>query len=123
MAKISEKDGSIDLLVDYYNHKDQYAKLNFATLQGVKSTTEAGPKPPVCETKLIKNKGFNSNFTLPVLPPGAKEVINGGVKPKPSGKLVTISDWTVKHVVRKPDGTVLTGLAVKPLDGDGANGM
>ena len=115
-------DGSATLMADYLNLRSQYSKLNFTAIQGQKppgSTASA----PVCESKLITTKGFNSNFTLPVLPPGAADIIDKGVSPTPVGKLVEITDWKVKFTVKNPDGTVISNLAVKPLADDAINRM
>ena len=114
-------DGSATLMSDFLSLKDQYSKLNFTDIQG-KKFSSTSPAPPVCDSKLITTKGFNSNFTLPVLPPGAAEIIDKGVSPKPVGKLVTITDWKVKFTVKNPDGTTISNLAVKPLAGDDVNG-
>jgi len=116
-----ETDGSAKLMSDYISLKDQYAKLNFTEIQGKKAPSTSSAKAAVCESKLITTKGFNSNFTLPVLPPGAQDIIDKGVSPKPSGKLVEIKDWKVKFTVKNPDGTTISNLAVKPLGEDEIN--
>jgi hypothetical protein len=118
------EDGSASLLVDFYNLRDQYAKLDFSTVQSVKATsTGSTPKAPTCESKLIQTDGFCNNFTLPVPPPGAQELIDGGVSPKPTGKLITLtdSDLKVKQTVKNSDGSTLEGLAVRQLASDQAN--
>jgi hypothetical protein len=114
-------DGSATLMPDFLNLRKQYAKLNFTEIQSQKPPSGSTPTPPKCESKLITTKGFNNNFTLPVLPPGAEEIIDKGVSPKPVGKLVKITDWKVKYTVKNPDGTVITNLAVKPLADDEIN--
>jgi len=115
--------GSITLRSDYYSLKNQFAALDFKTVQGAKPPSAPAPKAPVCDKKLITTKGFNNNFTLPVLPPGAEEIIEGGVSPKRNGKLVTIDSFVVKQAVSNTDGSFLKDLAVKPLGDDEINGM
>ncbi|KAK4462436.1 Glucanosyltransferase-domain-containing protein [Cladorrhinum samala] len=113
------EEGPATLTSDFYALKEQYAKLDFKTIQGVKAPTTSKAQSAACSSKLITTKGFNSNFTLPKLPPGAQEIIDKGVSPKPSGKIVKISDYKVKWDVKNNDGTVIANLAVKPLaDGD-----
>ena len=118
---VSEEDGSAELLPDFYTLRDQYAKLDFKALQGTKPPGGTPPKAPVCDSKLITTKGFNSNFTLPALPPNSTEIIRDGVKPKPSGKIVDITSYKVTFKVKNPDGSFLTNLEVKPLKDDETN--
>ncbi|KAK3684221.1 Glucanosyltransferase-domain-containing protein [Podospora appendiculata] len=114
-------DGSAQLLNDFYALKDQYSKLNFTDVQGIKSPTSAAPKPPTCSSKLITTKGFANNFTLPSPPPGTQKIIDNGVSPKPVGKIISVASWTVPHPVKNPDGSTLSNLAVKPLADDATN--
>jgi len=113
--------GAANILPDYYTLKDQYAKINFQQVQSVKASTSSASTPPTCAAKLITSSIFSNNFTLPVLPPGAEEILNDGVSPAPVGKIVQISDWKVTVAVHNPDGSELTDLAVKPLADDASN--
>ncbi|KAI2632516.1 glycoside hydrolase family 72 protein [Hypomontagnella submonticulosa] len=113
-------DGTVNLLTDYRTLQNQYKKVDFSTVQGVKAAN-AKITPPECKSSLIKEKGFNNNFTIPAPPPGTQKIIDNGVSPKPSGKIIDISDYSVKHQVKDADGKALTGLAVKPLAGDAVN--
>ena len=117
-----QKDGSAKLLKDFYTLRDQYFKLDFAKIQGSKPSTESEPSPPTCSSKLITTKGFSNNFTLPVPPPGADDLIKNGIKPAPTGKIVSIDSWDVKYTVTNPDGSTIKSLAVKPLQDDQING-
>ncbi|CCF41232.1 glycolipid anchored surface protein [Colletotrichum higginsianum] len=120
IVKVND-DKSVELLIDYTNLATQYKKVDFKSLQAEKAPANS-PKPPKCESSLIKEKGFNNNFTLPDVPPGAQELIDNGIKNKPSGKIISISDWTVKHKVYDVGGkTEITGLAVSPLADSDAN--
>ncbi|WYZ37155.1 hypothetical protein EsH8_II_000661 [Colletotrichum jinshuiense] len=114
IVKVND-DKSVKLLIDYHNLYDQYNKVDFKTLQATKAPANS-PKAPKCDPSLIKEKGFNNNFTLPDVPPGGQELIDNGIKNKPSGKIISISDWAVKYKVYDTDGkTEITGLAVSPL--------
>jgi hypothetical protein len=111
-------DDTVDLLSDFRTLQNQYAKLDFKTVQSVKATSKT-VKPPTCSESLIKEDGFNNNFTLPVPPPGVQKLIDNGIGKKVNGKIIDISDWKVEHAVSDVDGTKLSNLAVKPLaDGE-----
>lgn len=114
-------DGSAQIMADYNTLQAQYAKLDIAAIQGTKPPSTAANAAPKCDSSLITTKGFNNNFTLPVLPPGAAEIIRDGVKPTPSGKIVTISSWNVTLPVKDVSGKLISGLAVKPLADDENN--
>ncbi|KAJ8128911.1 hypothetical protein O1611_g4722 [Lasiodiplodia mahajangana] len=111
-------DGTVDLLADFRTLQGQYAKLDFETVQSVKASGKS-VKPPTCSESLIKEDGFNNNFTLPVPPPGVQKLIDNGIAKKLNGKIIDISDWSVSQTVTDVDGAKLSGLAVKPLsDGE-----
>lgn len=120
LAKINTKDQSLQLQEDFRSLQKQYSKVDFSSVQSVKAVSTANSAPE-CKASLIKNKSFNSNFTLPKLPPGAQEIIDEGVSPAPVGKIVDISDWKVVPQVKDVDGSVMSDLAVKPLDDDAVN--
>ncbi|KAK8107307.1 1-3-beta-glucanosyltransferase gel2 [Apiospora kogelbergensis] len=48
-------------------------------------------------------------------------ILDGGVTPKPVGKIVKVSDYKVTHEVQDTDGKAITGLAIKPLADDVSN--
>ncbi|KAF2964791.1 hypothetical protein GQX73_g8775 [Xylaria multiplex] len=111
-------DGSVDLLSDFRTLQNQYAKLDFEAVQGVKATGKS-ITPPTCSESLIKEDGFNNNFTLPVPPPGVQKLIDNGIGKKVNGKIIDVGDWKVTQTVNDVDGTKLTNLVVKPLaDGE-----
>ncbi len=120
LANINTDDESLELMSDFRSLQDQYAKVDFTSVQSMAAAASSNPAPK-CESGLIKNEGFNSNFDLPKLPPGAQEIIDNGVSPKPVGKLVSIDDWTVKFSVKDVDGSAISDLAVKPLENDAVN--
>lgn len=113
--------GSAMLLGDFYTLRDQYAKIDFTTIENVKESTASPPTPPVCNASLIVEAGFDGNFTLPPPPPGTQSIIDNGVSPAPKGQLVTVSNLNVKQVVMNSDGKPVTGLAVKALASDLSN--
>ncbi|KAH7367885.1 1,3-beta-glucanosyltransferase gel2 [Plectosphaerella cucumerina] len=106
---------SAHLLTDYNTLSEQYAKLNMTLVESGKPSATT-PKPPTCSSSLIKESIFNKNFTLPAVPPGAQKLIDNGISPKPSGKIIDISSWDVPYTVYANDWSELSNLAVKPLE-------
>ncbi|KAK7733080.1 Glycolipid anchored surface protein 4 precursor [Cytospora paraplurivora] len=113
-------DGSAQLLEDFYTLKERYSALNFTLIQGLAPQTASTPAPK-CKESLITTEDFTTNFTVPALPPNASEIIEKGVSPKPVGKIVDISDYTVNMKVKDQSGKVISDLAVVPLDADEIN--
>ncbi|KAM0264707.1 hypothetical protein ACHAQJ_000532 [Trichoderma viride] len=110
----------LQILGDYNRLKAQLAKINWKSVQSQKASGK-GPAPPKCTSSLIQEKGFDSNFTLPVPPPGVQNLINKGISNKPSGAIVKVSNYNVKLNVVDADGKAITGLKVVPLDDDESN--
>ncbi len=90
-------DGSADILADIDTLQRQYAAVDFSKVQGSQASSSAG-KTPACASNLITTQGFTTNFTLPSLPE-IDSIIKSGVSPKPSGKLVAISNRSVPNAV------------------------
>jgi 1,3-beta-glucanosyltransferase GAS3 len=114
IVKISDSDGSATMLGDYKTLSSQVKKLDFTALQGVKAST-TNPTPPVCSSALIKQSGFNNSFTIPAVPEGAQDIINNGVSPKPSGKIIPISSFAYSYKVINADGNQVSKLFVNSL--------
>ncbi|KAI0799361.1 glycolipid anchored surface protein [Xylaria sp. FL0064] len=113
LAQVND-DGTVDLLADFRTLQNQYAKIDFQSVQTVKATGKS-ITPPTCSESLIKEDGFNNNFTLPVPPPGVQKLIDNGLSKKLNGKIIDISDWKVSQTVNDVNGSKLSNLAVKPL--------
>ncbi|PTB47011.1 uncharacterized protein TrAFT101_003554 [Trichoderma asperellum] len=111
---------TLNIMGDYNRLKAQLAKIDWKSLQSQKASGKA-PTPPKCTSSLIKEKGFDSNFTLPVPPPGVQKLIDNGISPKPSGSIVKISNYNVKMSVKDSEGNAVTGLKVVPLSDDESN--
>jgi len=108
------------ILDDYNRLKEQLAKIEWEDVQSLK--TNGDHDFVECAPKLIKEKGFMNNFTLPDLPPGASKLVNNGIKPKPSGKIVDIDSWDVTLAVVDSKGNAIKDLAVVPLEEVNWNG-
>ncbi|KAK7425263.1 Glycolipid anchored surface protein 4 precursor [Neonectria magnoliae] len=114
------EDGTLQILGDFNRLKNQFAKIDWEEVQSQSASGDA-PKAPSCKASLLEEKGFDTNFTLPDVPPGSQKLIKNGLKPKPSGKIIDISDWDVTLAVKNADGTKMTGLKVVPLQDDEVN--
>lgn len=112
--------GSAELLADYDTLQKQFNSLNVTMLQGVKAgnTTVVAP---ACASSLITSSTFSTNFTLPVVPPGAQTLIDNGISNAPVGKLVSVTATTVTQQVRQSNGQLMAGLAIVPLADDASN--
>lgn len=117
---VLHSNGSAQLRPDFDNLQSQYNKLNFTILEGANSTN-GSVIPPVCTASLITAAGFSTNFTIPQPPPGAQAVIDNGLTNPNIGKLIAISDLQVSQTVQQSNGTVISGLAIKPLPDDQSN--
>ncbi|KAL7927828.1 glycoside hydrolase family 72 protein [Trichoderma austrokoningii] len=111
---------TLNIMGDYNRLKAQLAKIDWKSVQSQKASGKA-PAAPKCTSSLIKVKGFDSNFTLPVPPPGVQKLIDNGISPKPSGSIIKISNYNVKMDVKDAEGNAITGLKVVPLSDDESN--
>ena len=89
--------GSAQLLPDFDTLQSQFNTLNVTALQGLKAQNTS-VEPPTCAASLISSSSFNSNFTIPSVPPGAQDLINNGISPKPSGSIVSVTGTKVTQV-------------------------
>ncbi|KAI9158584.1 1,3-beta-glucanosyltransferase gel2 [Paramyrothecium foliicola] len=116
------EDGTLNIMSDYNRLKAQFAKIDWESVQSESARGKA-PTAPKCDSKLIQEKGFDSNFTIPAIPvdDGSEDLLEKGVSPKPQGKLVKIDNFDVSLKVNDADGKAMTGLKVVPLPADEYN--
>jgi hypothetical protein len=116
--------GSAQLLPDYDTLQKQFNTLNVTYLQGLTAQNTTIP-PPKCSSSLITtsslSSNFTNNFTLPEVPPGAQDLIDNGISPAPSGKMVSITATKVSQTVQQSNGDVIQGLAITILADDQSN--
>jgi hypothetical protein len=105
-------DGSVTLRTDYDNLQAQYNKIDLTLQTKVPSSTGKLQK---CDPSLITSSGFGANWTLPVQPPGAADLIQAGVSNPVVGKLVDIGSTSVTQKVIGTDGNAITGLTLQIL--------
>jgi hypothetical protein len=107
-------DGSIELLKDFDNLQSQFNKLD----KSVITTVPSFNNPVVtCDKSLITNSQFNNTWTLPAQPSGATDLINNGVSGAVQGKLVSVTNLSVKQKITGTNGNAITGLKLNVLDG------
>lgn len=109
------------ILGDFNRLKNQFARIKWESVQSKPATNNSTNKAPECKSGLIKDSGFDNNFTIPDVPPKAQDLIDNGIKNKPSGKIIKISDWDVKLAVNNADGSEMKNLKVVPLKDDESN--
>ena len=118
---VNIKGDTLNIMGDYNRLKTRWSGIDWKSVQTQASTNKT-VSPPECKSSLIKGKKFNSNFTLPVVPDdGSQKLIDDGISPKPSGKIIKISDFNVKLTVKDSDGKTMSDLKVVPLNDDEFN--
>jgi hypothetical protein len=113
-------DGSAQLLGDFATLQTQFNSLNITALQGL-TAQNTTVTPPTCDASLISNSTFDSNFTMPDVPPGAQALIDNGITGKNNGKLVSVTATKVTQIVENASGTTMSDLAITPLASDESN--
>jgi hypothetical protein len=117
---VLNSNGSAQLRTDYYDLQTQFNKLNLTELQSTKATNTSNIAP-VCTSSLISDSGFSNNFTLPAVPSGVASLIKNGISPKPTGKIVAITNTVVSQVVQGSSGAIITNLTLTVLSDDESN--
>ena len=117
---VSINGSDLNILGDYNRLKAAWADIDWKSVQS-QQAEKKDITPPKCATSLLTEKGFDSNFTAPVPPPGAQKLIDNGISPKPVGKIVEISDYNVKMTVKDSEGKEIKGLKVVPVPDDEFN--
>ncbi|KAK2597990.1 Glycolipid anchored surface protein 4 precursor [Conoideocrella luteorostrata] len=117
---VSINGSDLNILGDYNRLKAAWATIDWKSVQSQKAEKK-DVTPPKCTSSLLTQKGFDTNFTAPVPPPGAQKLIDDGISNKPVGKIVKISDYNVKLTVKDSEGNVIRDLKVNPLGDDEFN--
>ena len=113
-------DGSAALMIDYDNLQKQYSRLDTKAL-GSMNFTATNLTSPTCRASLIESEMFSSDFDIPDLPQGAREMIDNGIKNPPRGKIVPVSNTHVSVPVLASNGQPLQNLDIKILNDDESN--
>ncbi|KAF9739290.1 hypothetical protein PMIN06_001019 [Paraphaeosphaeria minitans] len=110
--------GTVTLRKDYDALQKQFNKLDTSKFTATGSKITA----PKCDKKLITNDAFDSNFTIPAICPGCQTLIKNGIDKPTNGKLVKVTDTKGPDKVYGSAGGEVSGLTLKLLSNDGANG-
>ncbi|KAL4928652.1 1,3-beta-glucanosyltransferase gel2 [Aspergillus undulatus] len=113
LVKLNDN-GTISLLVDFENLKEQYAKLDMDRIRASNSS-HTDIKPVTCSADLIQNGTFSSNFTLPAKPPGVQKLIDDGYDGVDAGKLVDVESEDIPQTVYNHRGEEVTGVRLNVL--------
>lgn len=114
--------GTLSILPDYNNLRNQYDSLNIQELTASNSTATS-LTPPTCRADLVTIPNFDNTFNIPTLPGGCQGLISNGVanmNSYPSGP-TSVTDTTVSGIVYDSNGEELTGLQLNILKGDQSN--
>ena len=111
---------TVSLLKDYDTLQGQFNKLDIKAIQAT-NTTATSLKAPACSSKLIKDAGFNNNFTLPAVPPGVADMISKGVSGGVTGKIISVDKTDVGVAVYGSNGQEVKNLKLKVLSNDESN--
>ncbi|KAF2873420.1 Glucanosyltransferase-domain-containing protein [Massariosphaeria phaeospora] len=115
-----EKNGTVTLRPDFDNLQAQFNKLDIALVQSA-DPSSTSIKAPKCDAKLISAKEFSKNFTIPAEPPGAKDLINNGIKNPKRGKIINVSETKVAMAVYGTSGEAIKDLSIRKLTNDDSN--
>ncbi|CAI6276316.1 unnamed protein product [Periconia digitata] len=111
-------DGTVKLRADFDNLQKAYSKLDMSKLEAPQTPIKA----PKCDSKLIKNKAFDSNFTIPAVCPGCEDIIKNGIQKPTQGKIVKVTDTKCPKAVKGTKGDELKDLELKIVsNNDGAS--
>lgn len=113
--------GSTTYILEQYDIlKEKLGMIDWSTVESL-SPPKNTPNPPTCNSSLFSGNGFDTNATLIPTPSGAAEIIKNGMTNKPSGQIVSISDYSVELTVVNAAGETLKNLAVTPFPEDEFN--
>jgi len=112
--------GTAQFMDDFANFQGQLNKLDIKAITAMNSTATSITAPS-CASSLISSSTFDSNFTIPAVPPGGQTLIDNGISNPNNGKLVTITNTTVPFAVYDYNMNQITGLQLNILSNDGTN--
>lgn len=119
LVKINDN-GTVTLMVDYYNLQAQYEKLDMSRIEA-SNVTQTSVKPAKCSHDLISDSGFLDSFDLPERLDSIQKLIDNGLKDAKKAKLVDVSSTLIPQTVYDYNGNKVTGLKMTVLEGDQAN--
>jgi hypothetical protein len=108
--------GTVFLRGDYDALAEKYGGLNMTLIEN-HNTTATNLKAPKCNSNLIGNNGFSTDFDLPSVPDGVQALLSSGVSNAPKGSIVAVTKTSVALPVYATSGGEISGLEISPADG------
>ncbi|KIX92876.1 uncharacterized protein Z520_11352 [Fonsecaea multimorphosa CBS 102226] len=112
--------GSVSILQDYDNLRQQYNALDVNALERANATATS-LTPPACAADLLAGSNFSTSFDLPARPDGVDTLIQNGVSGKFPAGTSSVTNTKPSQTVYDVDGQVLTGLQLNILPNDESN--
>ncbi|KIW63970.1 hypothetical protein PV04_08930 [Phialophora macrospora] len=112
--------GTVSILQDYNNLREQYNSLDVATLEKANATATS-LTPPVCAVSLLAGANFSSSFDIPARPDGVDDLIDNGVSGRFPTGTSSVTDTQPTQTVYDSDGQEITGLELNILPNDESN--
>lgn len=112
--------GSVSIMIDYDNLREQYDAIDVAALERANSTATSLTAPD-CATSLLAGTNFTRTFAIPPLPEGADDLIRNGIDGTFPTGTTRITNTNVGHTVYAVNGQEITGLELNILADDQSN--
>lgn len=112
--------GSVSIMVDYDNLREQYGALDIDALERANSTATS-LTAPACASNMLSSTNFTQSFAIPALPPGADDLIKNGIDGTFPQGTNRVTSTSVGHTVYAVNGQEITGLELNILADDQSN--
>ncbi|OCT44691.1 1,3-beta-glucanosyltransferase gel2 [Cladophialophora carrionii] len=114
------ENGTVSILQDYNNLREQYNSLDVAILEKANATATS-LTPPVCAISLLAGTNFSNSFDIPARPDGVDDLIENGVSGNFPTGTSSVTDTQPTQTVYDSNGLEITGLELNILPNDESN--
>jgi 1,3-beta-glucanosyltransferase GAS3 len=112
--------GTVSILQDYDNLREQYNGLDIATIEKANATATS-LTAPACAVDLLAGANFTNSFDVPARPDGVDDLINNGVSGKFPTGTSSVTNTRPSSTVYDVNGQELSGLQLNILANDQSN--